>query len=105
MSLWSQYQRVKDDLPRTTNSVEGWHNAFKGVINSAHPSMSTLVAKLRLEESTVAKKIERIHAGHPTQQKKKKYKAVDNRIKSVLDSYNPDNILQYLRNIAHSISF
>ena len=67
--------------------------------------MSTLVAKLRLEESTVANKIERIQAGHPTQEKKKKYKAVDKRIKTVLDSYNNDNILQYLRNIAHSIAF
>ena len=26
--LWNMYQRVKDGLPRTNNSLEGWHHAF-----------------------------------------------------------------------------
>lgn len=105
VSMWSQFQRVKDDLPRTTNSLEGWHNAFKGVVNKAHPSIKALVPKLQLEESAVAQKIERNQAGHATRQKKKKYEAVDDRIKSVVDSYRNENIVQYLKNIAHNIVF
>ena len=102
--MWSQFERVKNDLPRTTNSLEGWHNALKGVVNKAHPSISALVVKLRLEESTVSNKVERIAAGHPAQRKKKKYQAVDERIKRVVDAYNNDNILPFLRNIAHNIA-
>ena len=26
--LWSCYYRVLDDLPKTNNSLEGWHHAF-----------------------------------------------------------------------------
>jgi len=104
VSMWSQFERVKNDLPRTTNSLEGWHNALKGVVNKAHPSISALVVKLRLEESTVSNKVERIAAGHPAQRKKKKYQAVDERIKRVVDAYNNDNILPFLRNIAHNIA-
>lgn len=103
-SMWSQYQRVTDNLPRTTNSLEGWHNAFNGIVNKAHPSMSFLVKKLRLDEFSVATKIERFHAGHHTQTKKK-YQAIDDRIKSIVTSYDPDNIIQYLRRIAYNISF
>ena len=92
-TLWSQYQRVKDDLPKTTNSLEGWHNALKGVVNVAHPSMSAFIAKILLEESAVAHTIKRVFAGHPTQQKRKKYQVVDARIKSVVDSYSSDKVL------------
>jgi len=62
-------------IPRKEkNSLEVWHNAFNGVVNKAHASIRTLVTKLRLEESSsVAKKIERVNAGHPTQKKRKKY--------------------------------
>ena len=27
-ALWNIYDRVVNNLPRTTNAVEGWHNAF-----------------------------------------------------------------------------
>jgi len=104
-SMWSQYQRVKNDLPRTTNSIEGWHNALKGVIQKAHPSMAALATKLRLEESNVAKKIERVKAGYPTKCKRKKYEAVDTRIKLLVDGYDSNNIMQYLRSIAQNIAF
>jgi len=105
-SLWSQYHRVLNDLPRTTNSLEGWHNALKGVLlNVAHPSMPAFVTKIRLEESSAAHRIERIVAGHPPQHKRKKYQDVDDRIKSIVTSYTPTNIIQYLRSISHNISF
>ena len=26
--LWNMHERVKNNLPRTNNSLEGWHNGF-----------------------------------------------------------------------------
>ena len=99
-SLWSQYDRIKQNFPRTTNLLEGWHS----VVNKAHMPIETLVTKLRLEESSAAKKIRQLNAGHPTQKRKKK-SAVDTRLEVVVDAYNSEYIVQYLRSIAHNISF
>ena len=48
-----------------------------------------LSSKVNVCKIDSSRENQRIHEGHPTKQKKKKYKAVDNRIKLVLDSYNP----------------
>ena len=26
--MWNCFERVNQDLPRTNNAIEGWHNAF-----------------------------------------------------------------------------
>jgi hypothetical protein len=27
ISMWNSFERVNQDLPRTNNAIEGWHNA------------------------------------------------------------------------------
>ena len=39
ISLWKQYERVVNDLPRTNIAAEGWHNAFNSMVNIAHPTI------------------------------------------------------------------
>jgi len=73
-------------------------------VNKAQALIAALVTKSRLEESYIKKNIERVNAGHPTQQKRKKYLAVDTQIKVVVEAYNSNNIVKNLRSIAH-ISF
>jgi MULE transposase domain len=104
-ALWSQRQRVIDNLPRTTNSLEGWHNAFNRTVNKAHASVPALASKLQQEEASVAVAVERFRAGHPQQKKKKKYAAVDLRLRNLLQDYNAANIVEFLRGVAHNITF
>src|SRR5690606_15088371 len=35
---WNQWERVNEDLPRTNNALEEWHNAFQNAIGCSHPS-------------------------------------------------------------------
>ena len=51
LSWWNVYNRVQMDLPRTNNSVEGWHNAFQGSLSCCHPTVWLLIDALRREES------------------------------------------------------
>ena len=30
--IWNLYERVREQLPRTNNVVEGWHNAFSSSV-------------------------------------------------------------------------
>jgi hypothetical protein len=104
-SLWSQYQRTVVGLPRTNNSVEGWHNAFSGSVNKAHPSVRALVLKLQREEASVAALSERLGAGHKLPMPQKKYRRVNGRVKNVVSGYKGDEFPKYLMSIAHNYDF
>ena len=45
-AIWNMYQRVKDQLPRTNNAVEGFHSAFAKDIKD-HPPVTVLSGKYR----------------------------------------------------------
>ena len=37
INLWNMFNRTDDELPRTSNSVEGWHQSFQGHVSAPHP--------------------------------------------------------------------
>ena len=51
IELWNVRDRVERVLPRTDNSVEGWHRAFDIRINTTHPTLSKLIRKIIMEQS------------------------------------------------------
>ena len=46
-TLWNVYDRVVADLPRSNNSLEGWHNAFATRVSVTHPTIKRLAEKIR----------------------------------------------------------
>ena len=36
-NLWNMFNRNDDELQRTNNSVEGWHQSFQGHVSVCHP--------------------------------------------------------------------
>lgn len=51
IELWNVRERVEQALPRTNNSVEGWHRGFDIRINTTHPSVPKLINKILIEQS------------------------------------------------------
>ena len=49
-TLWNIYDRVIADLPRSNNSVEGWHSAFANHVTITHPTIKKLTEKIRGEQ-------------------------------------------------------
>jgi len=43
IALWNMRSRVTDGLPRTNNSVEGWHHAFQSSFACHHPNIYKLI--------------------------------------------------------------
>ena len=39
VSLWNVHGRVEQDLPRTNNSIEGWHHSFDLRVAITHPTI------------------------------------------------------------------
>ena len=50
ISLWNQYERVIQNLPRSNNSLEGWHQAFNSMVNISNPTVIRLARKLQQKQ-------------------------------------------------------
>ncbi|CAK8697796.1 unnamed protein product [Clavelina lepadiformis] len=102
---WNVFHRVQDDLPRTNNSIEGWHNAFSKRVSISHPTLRRLVKKIKQEQGSNEIFIEKLNAGIAGPPRKKRYDAVNQRLKSIVENYDSTNINinSYLRAIAHNL--
>ena len=39
IAMWNMYSRSEDKLPKTSNSVKGWHRSFQSNVGSSHPTI------------------------------------------------------------------
>ncbi|CAF1988425.1 unnamed protein product [Rotaria magnacalcarata] len=62
--LWNIYDRIIADIPRSNNSVEGWHNSFASRVPINHPNIIKLAEKIRREQSKFEIDIAKILQGH-----------------------------------------
>ena len=102
--MWNMYQRVKDGLPRTNNSLEGWHNAFARHMN--HPALHLLVAKYRREQHTKgAIRFQHQH-GILTPRQRSKYQKVTKRIQYLIRKFDTRVVtgLEYLEKLASKMT-
>ena len=102
--MWNVYDRVISNLPRSNNSVEGWHNAFATRVAIAHPTIKKLAEKIRSEQSKFEVDIAQLLQGQQPKPKKARYRKLDERIARLVADYNPTQISEYLKNIAVNVS-
>ncbi|XP_060872634.1 uncharacterized protein LOC132946603 [Metopolophium dirhodum] len=69
IELWNCYNLVKYDIPKTNNSVEGWHNSFNSTLNALHPSIWKFIEALKKEEKLNRLKMHKLLAGTEPRQK------------------------------------
>lgn len=106
IDLWNSYEDVKNDLPRTNNAVEGWHHRFANIIDKQHAEIGTMINSIKKEQNLTEVLIEQLKTGREiAQPKRKKYKTFDTRLKNVIDDYDRDNIVEYLKNLSSIIAF
>ena len=104
ISLWNVHSRVVQDLPRTNNSIEGWHHSFDLRVSITHPTIRRLSSKLVKEQASNELLLEQVLACIPQPPAKKKYESVNLRLKDIvskIDTYQ--NMIMYLRAIAHNL--
>ena len=99
------YQRSEDELPKTNNSVEDWHRSFQSNVGSHHPSIWKFMGFIQREQALQQVYCDEFLSGHAPQPPRKKYADLSARILTVIRSYNIRNIIEYLRGLAHNLSF
>lgn len=104
IELWNVHDRVSANLPRSNNSIEGWHNAFAQRVSIAHPTINKLTAKIRTEQSKFEIDIAQIRQGHEPKPKKATYRKLDERITRLVGDYGTVDLGEYLKNLAANVS-
>ena len=102
--LWNVYDRIHEDLPRTNNSVEGWHNAFNLRVGVSHPTVRKLVEKIQKEQADNELLLQQVRAGAHVRAPKRIYRQLDGRLVDIvehIDHYH--NNVTFLRFIAHNL--
>lgn len=102
-ALWNVYDRVVNNLPRTTNAVEGWHNAFARSVGQSHANIWTFINMLKREHVHVHLSITQHQAGFAPPAPKRKYVDVNNRINTIVTTYANVLTIDYLRAISYNI--
>ena len=103
-ALWNCFDAVQHDLPRTNNSVEGWHRGFSELIGANHPTIWKFIDTLKTEQNMNEMKIEQYIAGQRPNPSRRIYKETAERIKNIVIDYHNRPILDYLRGIGHNLS-
>ena len=98
---WNMYRRIKENLPRTNNTVEAWHGAFaKDICN--HPDIMSLSAKYRTEQHNQLLKRDQHRNGRRNIEGRSKYAKINKQIKTIIGLYDNGDLqnLPYLEEIA-----
>ncbi|KAL8579458.1 hypothetical protein ACOMHN_026823 [Nucella lapillus] len=102
VAMWNVYNRVGDNLPRTNNSVEGWHRAFDQRMSVTHPTLGRLVSKLRKEQASTELMLEQRAMG-VRMRKNKQYEVVNTRLQALVARYAQEDVLVFLKAVAHNL--
>ncbi|XP_008544919.1 uncharacterized protein LOC103569414 [Microplitis demolitor] len=113
IGMWNCYQAVLDNLLRSNNPTEGWHNGFNTRVAKCNASIGLFVNCLKDEQSKTEQLIAQIDSGLDISNKRKAYRDYDKRLHNIvktiiykrLQNYDSNDKLSYLKNIAKIIAF
>ena len=104
IQLWNQYTRVIDNLPRSNNALEGWHNAFNNVVGFAQPSVTKLERKLQQEQHSTQLHRRQLELETTTGTKKKTYVRINEALRTIVADYHNQDAVTYLGDIARVLN-
>lgn len=104
IALWNHFTDPGNDVPRTTNAVEGYHHGLNSLFLSQHPSLWKLLTGLEMDMALHLKTLadDQVANNPPRRQK---YLALTQRLAEKVNTYatTPDK-LRYLRAVANIFS-
>lgn len=102
-TMWNVRERLINNLPRTNNSIEGWHMHMQANVSAYHPNFWQFLVALRREQALNEVEIAKVLAGEPPPPQKQKYQDLTQRLTTIAAEYGRRPILDFLRGIAHNL--
>ena len=99
--MWNHFEDPANNVPRTTNAVEGYHNGLNSLFLSQHPSMWKLLDGL-IKDIALQQKVNADNMAANNPPARQKYKVLSERLAAKVRTY-PASLdkLAYLRAVAH----
>ena len=88
-------------MPRTNNTLEGFHSSLNKLISVPHPSIWTLIRHLKGIELSGRKKLLDYETGW--RPKKTRYIMLTKRLEKILQQYDANQKIKTLKNLAYRI--
>jgi len=63
ISFWNVYDRVKYNVPRTSNFIEGWHNKFQKLLKTHAPTMWKFFFCMLTEQNNTENVFQKLNSG------------------------------------------
>ena len=105
LEMWNCHEGVRQRLPKTNNSIEGWHRGFEMQISAQHPNIWKFIEAIQREQSIRTLQIEQYVSGQQGTLSRKKYRDCAERLFRVVANYQKNNVLEFLRGVAHNINY
>ena len=104
--MCNSYDNMINDLPRTNNAIEGWHNAFCTGVRKYHNALNKFLNFLIEEQNYNEILLDQKDAARDIRRpKRKKYRDYDLCLKNVVELYDRNDVMRYLSNISCNIKF
>ena len=99
---WNMYDRTLSELPRTNNSLEGFHNGFRVMMGQANPTVWKFLSKLQVVEQAERLKLHEIQVGKYKKKQSSLYIWTNKNVIHLCDNYGKcaDDKIGYLKKIA-----
>ena len=88
IALWNMHDRAIDDLPKTNNSVEGWHRKMSSAVNAHHPNIWKFFDVIRKEQCLNNAITAQAMAGHAPPPPRQQYVTTARRIVQVVQMWD-----------------
>ena len=85
-----------EQLPRTNNNIEVWHNSFQANVSSTHPKLWKFLDVLLREECIVPVRILQNQARHAPEPRRRRYADCNALFLRIADDYPDRQVMDYL---------
>lgn len=103
--MWNLHDIALRGTLKMDNAIDNWHRKFEVQIASHPFDIWKFINCIKKEQNSNETKIEQYISGVDVKKPKKQYQDFVNRIKSIVENYDTANILDYVRDIAHNLSY
>ena len=104
IQMWNAIGRLEEDLPRTTNSCEGFNNGLAKRMRAVRPDLGMCAEQLLLEQALAENRIIQANAGLPPRTVSKSQK-LSEKLRKCYSTYNVKPLKHYLRGLALNFQF
>ena len=104
VELQNMLNRPDEQLPRTNNNIEVWHNSFQANVSSTHPKFWKFLDVLLREEHIVRVRMLQNQARHAPEPRRHRYADCNAFLLRIADDFPDRQVMDYLQHIAHNLS-